>query len=45
MNYKSKYNAKFMRTLSRPDATAFGNMKSQPERSDSGVNFVRYFDL
>jgi hypothetical protein len=34
-----------MRTLFRPDATAFENMKNEPGRSDSGVNFVMYFDF
>jgi hypothetical protein len=34
-----------MRTPFRPDAIAFENMKDEPGRSDSGVNFVMYFNL
>jgi hypothetical protein len=45
MNNKSKYITKFMRTFFRPDAMASKNMKNGPGRSDSGVNFVMYFDL
>jgi hypothetical protein len=42
---KSKYIKKFMRTLFRPDAMAFENIINESGRSDSGVNFVMYFDL
>jgi hypothetical protein len=34
-----------MRTPFRPDAKAFETMKNGAGRSDSGINFVLYFDL